>query len=116
MRKIFLLAGMSLLFLGCSAAVAPNGMSWDEYHAAKYNLKVTYAPDAVSGCQELGEVKGMDYNDMGSAKEVAEEATVSLGGNYLFFNNLWHENRWGELLPNRQEIYHADGLAYRCIN
>lgn len=114
-RALFLLT-LGVFLQSCSSSVAPNGMSWSDYHAAQYNLTVTYVPEAVYECQELGEVKGVDYFDMGSAKEVAEEAAVLLGGNFLLYQNLWSERRPGELLPNRRELYHADGMAFRCLN
>lgn len=104
-----------LLFLSaCATGQAPNGMSWDEFHAARYKLVVAYNDTAVSGCQELGAVRGSSYDDIGTAKDRAAEQAVLLGGDHLLYTDLWTE--WAPYNPFRrlQDLEHADGIAYRC--
>ena len=115
MKRLITIISTALLLAGCAATTAPNGMSWDEFNAAKYRLVVTHAAAEVVGCKELGTVRGTDYSDGGTAKEAAEEKAVILGGNTLLYTNLWSE--WQPYQPFRsmREIHHADGTVYQCV-
>lgn len=116
MWKIILFVSLAVFLQSCSSSMVPNGMSWDQYHAAKYQLVVTHQAAEVAGCQELGEVKGTDYFDMGTAKDAAEENAVLIGGNHLLYQNLWSEWRPEAAFRHQRELYHADGMAYSCLN
>ena len=110
-----LLIPLLVLLAGCVSGSAPNGMSWDKYHAAKYRLKVLYRAELVSACQELGPVRGTAYDDIGAAKEAAREQVLMLGGDTLLLQHLWSDPLSVQLLVRREPFY-AEGSAYRCAD
>ena len=105
---------LALLLAGCAPSSAPNGMSWDDFSAAKYQLVVTHNAEGVPGCKELGVVRGTAYDDGLAAKDSAEEQAVLMGGDTLLYTNLWTEWKPGSLIEIQREIHHADGTVYRC--
>ncbi len=114
MRSLTILLLLATL-AACGASKAPNGMTWEEFHAARFNLVVVHHDDSVvAGCQELGAVRGSSYDDIGVAKDRAAEQAVILGGDHLLFTRLWTE--WAPYNPFRrlQDLHHADGVAYKC--
>lgn len=113
MWKFCLMLSGFLLFAACAPSLAPNGMSWDEYHAAKYRLKVTYAAADVLACEKLGVVRGSSDDDMGGAKEVAIENALLLKGNTVLFGKLWSDLHAYRMV-GRPEIFYAEGSVYRC--
>ncbi len=104
-----------VLLAGCVPGSAPNGMSWDEYHAAKYRLKVIYRAKQVAACRELGQVRGTAYDDIGAAKEAAREQALLIGGDTLLLRNLWSDPLSPQLFVGR-ELFYAAGSAYRCVD
>ena len=114
MKRSMTMISLVLLLAGCATSTALNGMRWDEFNAAKYQLVVTHDATETVGCKELGTVRGTNYDDVGAAKNAAEEKAVILGGNTLLYTNLWSE--WESYQPFRsmREIYHADGIVYQC--
>lgn len=114
MRMGLMLLGLVLL-AGCASGLAPNGMSWDEYHAAKYRLKIVYRAEAVADCQQLGLVRGSAYDDIGDSKDDAAERAVMIGANTLLIQKLWSDEPVTRLF-NRRELHYAEGTAYRCAD
>ena len=110
-----LLIALLVLLAGCVSGSAPNGMSWDAYHAAKYRLKVVYQAELVSACQELGQVRGAAHDDIGAAKEAAGEQVLMLGGDTLLVQHLWSDPLSVQLLVRREPFY-AEGSAYQCVD
>ena len=107
----FLLSG--LLVTACSPGLAPNGMTWEEYHAAEFRLKVKYFAEDVVGCVELGAVRGASWDDVGEAKEEAIAQALMFNADTLLLDNLWSDWRPFRLV-GRKEIFYAEGQAYRC--
>ena len=101
------------MFSACSSTLAPNGMSWDEYHAARFALKIVYQEAEIDGCRELGVVQGSAFDDVGTAKDLAAGRAVELGADTLLIDKLWSD--FNPFRLRRQpEIYYAEGRAYRC--
>jgi len=114
MWKIVFFLFVTAAVTGCSPGLAPNGKSWQEFHAAKYRMVVVYKAAEVANCQDLGPVHGASYEDVAVAKERAEYGAVMLGADHLLITELWTE--WAPYNPFRrlQEKIHAEGVAYRC--
>lgn len=115
MWKTGLIVVIGALLLSCTSGLAPNGMSWEEYRAAEYRLKVTHNAADVVDCQELGVVRGSDDHDMGLAKDDAIKKALMLKGDTIYFESLWSEWLPGRLV-GRAEIFYADGRVYRCVD
>ena len=114
MCKMGLIALFVISIISCSPGLAPNGMSWEEYHAAAYRLKVTHAVADVAGCHELGVVRGMGHHDIGDAKNDAVEKALLLRGNAILFEKLWSD--WLPPLRIRwSETFYAEGRVYHCV-
>lgn len=113
MRKNGSLLLLTAILFSCAPGQTRNGMRWQEFYAAKYNLRVTYRAEEVADCRKLGFVRGTAYVDIGASKEAAIEQAVLLGGDTLYFERLWSELLTYRLVGPR-EIFYADGKAYRC--
>ncbi len=106
-----LVIAFTAFLMSCAPGLAPNGMTWEEYYAADYRLKVTHRADDVVGCQELGHVQGVSTEGVAGAKGDARKQVLMLFGDALLFERLWSERT---LKPVEPEIYYAEGRAYRC--
>ena len=114
MNRLYVRLCLLVMLAGCAAPTAPNGMSWEEFNAARFRLIVTHQAADVVACEELGQVRGSDYTDIATAKDAAEEKAVILGGDTLLYTKLWTE--WSPYLPfaRLRELHHADASVYKC--
>jgi len=113
MLRIGLLVMLTVMLISCSSGLAPNGMTWQEYRAAEYRMKVTHNAADVSGCEELGSARGVSDDDMGGAKEDAVAKALLLMGNTILFESLWSD--WfPPQRVGRAETFYAEGRVYRC--
>lgn len=112
MWKTGIVITLMTLLASCAPGFAPNGMTWEEYQAADYRLKVTHRAEDVIGCQELGHVQGSSTDGVAEAKDDARKQALMFRGNTLLFEKLWSDltmHRWFD-----PEIFYAEGTVYRC--
>jgi len=113
MWKISAVLVSALLVTACSPGLAPNGMTWEEYRSAEYRFKVIHQEEALSGCVELGFVRGKSWDGVAESKEDAIAAALLLRADSLIFDSLWSD--WQPFrLFGRKELHYAEGRAYRC--